>query len=154
MIRIARTVKAGILGALAMEAFAFAAHQSGLSRLSMSRYEGSMVTRRTDGLSSRLSGIGAHLLLSMLIALPYAAILERVRSRPPAFGAQLGLVHWLIASLVLPGLDARNHTVQDGRTPALRRFALGYGPGSVMMFLLGHLLYGAVVAHFYQSDSH
>lgn len=149
MIKVADAAKAGVLGALVMEGWAFVAYQSGLSRLSMSRYEGSMVTGRTSGLSSKLTGIGAHLLLSTLIALPYAAALERSRSRTPALGAQLGVLHWLIASVALPSLDALNPTVREGRTPPLKTFARGYGQGSIFMFLVGHLLYGVVVGAAY-----
>ncbi|AFZ69250.1 hypothetical protein [Deinococcus peraridilitoris] len=153
MIKTGRAALAGVLGAAAMEALAFVAHQSKVSALSMSRYEGSIVTGRTDGVGSRAAGIGAHVLLSTLIALPYAAVLERSRSRTNTVGAQLGLVHWLVAGLALPGLDALNSTVRDGQTPRLRTFARGYGRGSVVMFLLGHLLYGVVVTRTYQSKA-
>ncbi|HWG85801.1 MAG TPA: hypothetical protein VNT60_09995 [Deinococcales bacterium] len=149
MIKVVRAVGAGLLGGTAMEAWGFLTYQAGLTPLSMSRYEGGMVTGRLDDPGSRAAGIGAHMLLSAAIALPYAAIMDRTRRSGPAVGLQLGVLHWAVASLVLPGLDSLSPAVREGRAPALRSFASGYGSSTAIMFLAGHLLYGAVVGAAY-----
>lgn len=152
MINVAGAVRAGLLGGAAMEAGGWLAHRIGLSRLSMSLYEGSMLTGRTNDPAVRAAGVGGHLLLSTMIALPYALVMERTRRAAPVCGAELGVLHWLIAGLVLPGMDALNPSVRAGQTPPLKVFATGYGGGAVVTFLIGHLLYGAALGAAYDLD--
>lgn len=147
-----KVVRAGLLGGLAMEVLALLMYQTRMTPLSMSRYEGGLLTGEADRLSSRAAGVGAHLVLSVLIAVPYALVMKRTRPASPGIGSRLGILHWLIASLVLPGLDRMNPMVRTGRMPALKIFASGYGPVTMALFLTGHLVYGAVVGAVYDSD--
>ena len=149
---LAKVVRAGLLGGLAMESLALLMYQTRVTPLSMSRYEGALFTGEPDRLSSRAAGVGAHLALSVLIAVPYALVMRRVRRTGPGAGVQLGILHWLIASLVLPGLDRINPVVRTGRMPALRVFASGYGPVTMGLFLTGHHMCGAVVGAVYDPD--
>ncbi|MFD1731542.1 hypothetical protein ACFSC4_11515 [Deinococcus malanensis] len=91
-------------------------------------------------------------MLSVLIAVPYALLMQRTRQTGPGAGSQLGILHWLIVGLVLPGLDRMNPMVRSGQMPALRIFASGYGPVTMALFLAGHLVYGAVVGAVHDPD--
>lgn len=110
------------------------------------------LTGEADRLSSLATGVGVHLVLSVLIAVAYALVMKRTRPVSPATGVRVGILHWLIASLVLPGLDRMNPMVRTDRMPALKVFASGYGPVTLALFLTGHLVYGAVVGAMYDSD--
>lgn len=149
-----KVLKAGLKGGMAMGVWAMMMHRAGLSRLSMPTYEGSLLTGTTQGMSTKAAGIGIHLLLSALIAVPYTKVLENEAvPRPIETGLKLGLLHWLIGGLMLPVMDAMNRTVKSGRETPLQPFASGYGAGAVLTFLIGHLIYGVVVERSYSENA-
>ncbi|AFZ69300.1 hypothetical protein [Deinococcus peraridilitoris] len=124
-----QAMTSGLKGAAAIGAWAMM-HRLGVSRLSMPTYEGSMLTGTTQGMSTKAAGMGMHLLLSALIAIPYAKALDQEAvPRPIETGLKLGLLHWLIGGMMLPGMDAMNGCVKRGQVPALKVFAGGYGQG-------------------------
>lgn len=149
-----QAMKSGVKGAMAMGAWAMMMHHSGLSRLSMPAYEGSLFTGTTQGRRTWALGMGMHLLLSALISIPYARVLEQQSTpRPIHTGLKLGLLHWLLGGLMLPGMDALNGAVKSGRATPLQPFASGYGRGAMLTFLIGHLIYGVVVERTYADNA-
>ena len=65
-------------------------------------------------------------------------------------GLIAGAVHWLIAGMVVPMMDRMHPCVQDGRIQAFGFFGKNYSGIMVMGFLVGHLIYGAIVGWLYE----
>ncbi len=141
---------AAVIAGLAMGMWAMMMHMVGVSRMSMTSYEGAMVTGETSGTSTFMAGMGMHLLLSILIGLVYAWAFAAIwGSASWLNGLLLGIVHWLVASMMLPVMDKMNSSVQRDAMHPLSWFANGYGGGAVGTFLVGHLIFGAVFGWLY-----
>ena len=76
---------AGLVAGIVMGMWAMMMHMVGASRMSMTSYEGCMITGDTSGTSTFMAGMGMHLVLSVVIAIVYAW----------AFAAIWGNATWL-----------------------------------------------------------
>ncbi len=150
MIDWANALWAGLAGGIAMGVWAMLMHMAGYSRMSMTSYEGCMITGEDSGSSIFMAGMAMHLMLSVLIAFVYAWAFETIWNEASWFyGLLLGIAHWIVGSLALPMMDGMNGCVKRNAMNPMRLFANGYGSGAVVTFLIGHLIYGAVVGWLY-----
>ncbi len=141
---------AGLAGGVVMGIWAMMMNMVGFSQMSMANYEGCMITGNTEGTGTFAAGMVMHLVLSVLIAFVYAFAFETIWGNATWLsGLVFGAVHWIIAGLVLPMMDSMSTCVKRNAMTPLRMFASGYGSDAVITFLVGHLLYGAVVGWLY-----
>lgn len=61
-----------------------------------------------------------------------------------------GVVHWVIAGMMLPMMDGTNPCVKEGRIKGFGTFGKNYGAMMIGGFLMGRLLYGAIVGWIYR----
>jgi|GEM_PF-1290067 len=140
---------AGAAGGLAMEASALLLGALGLGRHGMVGYEGCMLTGRVSGAGSYLAGMAMHLALSVLIAFAYAWSFESVWGGAGwERGLATALPHWAAGGVVVPLFDRASGCVRRGAVPALGPFASG-SRSAFLIFLVGHLAYGATVGALY-----
>ncbi len=141
---------AGLAGGIAMGIWAMMMHMAGFSRMSMTSYEGCMITGEDSGTNTFTAGMAMHLLLSVLIAFVYSWAFEAIWGAASWFyGLLLGLAHWLVAGLALRMMDGMNSCVKHNAMNPIGFFANGYGSGAVLTFLVGHLIFGAIVGWLY-----
>lgn len=141
---------AGILGGLAMSAMMMAARAMGLVDANMARYQGCMITKNWEGAGTWAAGMLMHLTISALIAVIYAWVFEAVWEEASwLYGVINAVVHWLIGGMVLPMMDGMNPCVKDGRVRGFGLYGKNYGAMMIVGFLMGHLLYGAIVGWVY-----
>ncbi len=141
---------AGLVGGIAMGIWAMMMHMVGFSRMSMTTYEGCMITGEDAGAGTFMAGMAMHLMLSVLIAFVYAFAFEFFwRDATWLSGMVFGVVHWIAAGMMLPLMDGMNGCVKRNAMNPMQVFANGYGGGAVATFLIGHLIFGAVVGWLY-----
>jgi hypothetical protein len=139
------TFLAGLGGGIAMELSAVLLNLLGLKRASMVSYEGCMITGKTSGAVSYMAGMTMHLIISVLIAFVYAWGYQTMGIKPSWFyGLILAVPHWMIGGLVVPLMDKISRCVKNGSVEPLKMFASGNFTFFIT-FLIGHLIYGAVV---------
>ena len=107
-----------------------------------------------SGIGAWLLGLALHLALSGAIALLYGLGFERVTHRAsPGIGAAFSLVHVVLAGLALAALPAV-HPLIPGQIRAPGAFMSSIGFGGVLLFLIEHLVYGAIVGQLYGHVAH
>lgn len=141
---------AGVVGGLVMTVMMTIARMMGMVDANMSKYQGCMITKSNEGAGTTVAGIMMHLMISALIAILYAWAFTAIWGEATWwYGMINAVVHWLIAGMVLPMMDGMNPCVKDGRIKAFGAYGKNYGMMMVVGFLVGHLLYGAVVGWLY-----
>jgi hypothetical protein len=108
----------------------------------------------------RAKWVGAliHALNGWIFALVYIAAFENLGIANAWFGALIGLVHSLFVLTVgmasLPSFHPRMASEEDGPRPTRMLeppgfLALHYGKQTPVATILSHLIYGAILGHFY-----
>ncbi len=131
-------IVAGLVGTAVMTVLMYMAPAMGLPKMDVMGMLGSMFTERPE--SARGIGALAHFLMGAIFALVYAGLWNAGLGTPTAgWGILYGLVHGVIAILVMPMMMRMHPRPPHG--PA--------GPATAMGQLLGHAVYGLVVALVY-----
>lgn len=143
---IRRAFLAGLVGGLVMAVLAKA------GPVSVEMVLGTFLLPR--GVGAWVLGLVIHLVLSGLIALVYAFGFERITHRASAaIGLGFSLVHFVIGGLALAAIPALHPLIpEEMRAPGM--FMSGLGFGGVLLFLIEHLVYGAIVGQLYGRVAH
>ena len=137
-------VSGGVTGAVLMTFFLLLLRAVGVSALNLELLLGSGMTHSLDG-SAWLVGFGVHLCFGVLFALAYGALLLAARRSGAAAGAALGVAHAVVAGIALPVVMSLHPLVVAGPLVNPGFFAMNLGLREVAIWLLAHVLYGAVV---------
>lgn len=125
----------GVIGAVCISVLTAVSRYLDLSPIALEMTLGSFLTTFRDS-GTWLIGFVFHLFLGGLFGLAYHFGFKAIERSGWEVGAGFGLIHWLIAGLVLEFLPA---DVGYGL------FAASPGYLSFLTFLISHLLFGAVV---------
>jgi hypothetical protein len=140
----------GIIGGIAMSLMMAMARGMGLIGASIERYEGCMLTGKDEGAGSWTAGFLMHLTMSAIIGIIYAWAFAQFWGRSTwSLGLLGGLIHWSVAGMVLPMMDAMNRCVRTGQIEGWGAFGSKRGAMMVGGFLMDHLLYGLIVGWLY-----
>jgi hypothetical protein len=128
----------------------------GITRMDLPFLLGTMFTSNRN--KAPWYGFLTHLIIGWLFAFIYAAAFETTGNSSWWFGMVIGLVHAffvLSAGLQIVGsFHPRMAQPNQGPTPTRQLeppgfFAMHYGRGTPLVTILAHLVYGAILAGFY-----
>jgi len=137
---------AGIVGGVAVTALAWFVRQMKID-LNTEMMLGTMVS--SPGTAAWLIGFAMHIMVSALIALAYAWGFERVTHRAGVVvGLGFAVIHIIIAGLVM-GIIPGMHPMIPEQMPAPGAFMANMGTTLVALFVIEHLIYGAIVGALY-----
>lgn len=141
-----RAFLAGVVGGLVMAVIAK------LGPVSLEMLLGTFLLPR--GVGAWVLGLVLHLAISGAIALLYGLGFERITHRAgPGIGAAFSLVHFAVAGLALAAIPALHPLVPEQmRAPGA--FMSGIGFGGVLLLLIEHVVYGAIVGQLYGRVAH
>jgi hypothetical protein len=144
----------GFVATAVLTALMVAAQLGRQTRMDLPTMLGTMVTADLD--RARLPGILIHFLNGQVFALFYASAFALLGRSGWLLGAAFGLVHGLLALiLIIPALPSIHPRMASERTglrfavlqpPAL--FAQNYGRRTAAVTLLAHVAYGALLGGF------
>lgn len=140
---------AGTIGGAAMTIMRAALRAVGMHlRLDIPRLWGTMVDPDCD--SVRPVGLLIHLVGSAAVGLIYAWAFAILGARDVLWlwGVLGGLIHWFIAGLFMAAVPALHPDIPLAR-PGPGAFVARLGAPDVPTFIVGHVLYGVVVAALY-----
>ncbi len=150
--KVSKAIFAGIVGGIAMTVLAWLGRAAGL-QLDGETMLGTMLGN-APGAGTWLLGFGMHLVLSTLIALVYAAGFEYATHRAGAgLGLGFSLIHIVAAGLFMAMIPALHPMVPE-QMPAPGAFLVNMGPANVALFIVEHLMYGAIVGGVYGAVLH
>ncbi len=142
-----RAILAGAIGGVVMTALAWTARQLGMD-LNAEMMLGTMLVSPPGG-AAWLVGFVMHMMLSVLIALIYAWGFERVTHRAGVgIGLAFALVHVVIGGMVMAMIPAVHPMIPE-QMPAPGAFLMNMGAAFTALFVVEHLLFGAVVGGMY-----
>jgi uncharacterized membrane protein YagU involved in acid resistance len=153
-VNVYRSVFAGFLATVAMTALMYMAPLMGLPKMDIATMLGTMFS--TNPPVAFAIGIAMHFMLgSVLLAIPYFYLIEiKFRSTPWLGGAIWGVLLWGVANLmVMPMMGFVHPLVRAGAMPAPGLLMLQLGALAPIGSLMGHLLYGIVLAKAYKDPS-
>lgn len=142
----------GLISTAALTATLSAAQLAGLTRLDVPLLLGTMVLRDPD--RARVLGLFVHLVNGQLFALGYAAAFAATGEATWWAGALLGVLHGMVALLVLMPLLAGVHPHMSSERAGLRTgaaleppglFALNYGRETPLVTMLAHVAFGLLL---------
>jgi hypothetical protein len=140
---------AGVVGGVAMTVLAWLVRLAGL-QMNAEMMLGSMMSS-SPGATTWLIGFMIHLMISALIALAYAWGFERVTHRAGVVvGLGFAVIHVIIAGMVMAMIPAMHPMIPE-QMPAPGAFMANMGGTFVALFVIEHLLYGAIVGALYGS---
>lgn len=142
----------GLMSTTALTAVMITAQLTGLTRLDLPLFLGTVVTENPD--RARVAGFFIHLLVGQGFALGYAGTFATLGFATWWLGLALGLLHGIAALAVIVPLLAGVHPRMDSHRagpastavlepPGL--FALNYGAQTPLVAVAAHLAYGALL---------
>ncbi len=142
---------AGILGGSIMVAILYMGIAMMPSQMKMNLLYllGTMMFRNT--MVVYMMGIMAHAAMSILFALIHVGIYEAVDldSNLAAWGVLFGLGHYMVSGMALGMMPMMHAGIRSGEVEAPGAFAMGYPKATATGFLMLHILFGVLVAVFY-----
>jgi hypothetical protein len=150
--KVGKAVIAGVVGGVAMTLLGWIVRRLGI-QMNAEMMLGTM-TGGAPALGTWLVGFVMHLVISALIALAYAWGFEHVTHRAGvAVGLGFAIVHVVIAGMVMAMIPAMHPMIPE-QMPAPGAFMANMGATFVALFLIEHLLYGAIVGGMYGPVEH
>ena len=137
-----------------------ASQSLGVTRMNIPYMLGSMFTPDRD--RAKLTGLCLHFANGWAFGLVYEAAFRSWRAGGWWRGAAIGLVHALFVLVVgvplLPTVHPRMANEQFGPAPTRQLeppgfMALHYGVRTPLSVVLAHLIYGAIIGHFFYVES-
>ncbi len=142
---------AGLLGGLAMTAVLYMGIAMMPSQMKMNLLYllGTMMFKQT--MVVYMMGIMAHAAMSILFALIHVGIYEAVdlETNLAAWGLLFGFGHYMVSGMAMGMMPMMHAGIRSGNVQAPGAFATGYPKATSMGFLMLHLLFGVLVAVFY-----
>ena len=114
-----------------------------LTSLNLETIYGSFFTASV-GFGTWVLGLAIHLVVSGLVAQVYSFGFQLFDRFGPSVGASFGFIHWLLAGIGL-GIFTNAHPAIPNLIIPPGYFAMNLGGASMLVFLLAHLGYGALV---------
>ncbi|MBI4493545.1 MAG: hypothetical protein HY690_12215 [Chloroflexi bacterium] len=137
-------VLAGLAGTVGLTLLMLLATAAGVARLNFPMLLGSMFTR--PGAAALGIGLLWHFANGVVFAALYALALGALAVEPSwSSGLALGAVHTVVAGLLVGLLGSVHPRIRQGQMPAPRFFGTRYGARGVLVLLVAHLVYGAIV---------
>jgi hypothetical protein len=150
--KVGRAILAGLVGGFVMTVLAWVVRQLGID-MNAEMMLGTMLVAPPSG-TAWLIGFALHMMLSALIALAYAWGFEQLAHRSGVgIGLAFAVVHVIIAGVVM-GMIPAMHPMIPGQMPPPGAFLANMGGTFVALFVVEHLLYGAVVGGMYGPVEH
>ncbi len=143
-----KVIVAGLVAGVIMQIGAMVLNAIGFTKLNIPRYLACLVCSGW-GAGPFAIATGIHLVISIGFAALYAWAFNYFGYGPSWYtGMWFGLVHDLIVGpFVLPVIDMVNQGVKNRTVVPLGIFTTGYGYTGTATFLIGHLIYGAIVGY-------
>jgi hypothetical protein len=135
------------------------AQAAGVTRMDIPLMLGTMITPDRD--RAKMMGFIAHMLNGWMLGSIYTFAFHSLRRSSPLLGAAIGLVHGLFVLIVaiplMPGIHPRMASDFTGPEPTARLeppgfMAMNYGRRTPVITLLAHMVYGAILGHFYEVE--
>ena len=140
---IVAAIVAGVVGTAAMSLLMVMGPKMGLPKMAIWEMLGSMF----DSHGKNTLGWMAHFMMGAVFALIYAALWSAGLGAPTLIGGILfGAVHFVIVGLMLGGIPMMHAGIKAGTAQAPGVLMLNGGIMGLMGGLVGHILYGLVVA--------
>jgi hypothetical protein len=147
-----RAIVAGLTGGIAMTILGFVVRQMGID-MNAEMMLGTMFVS-SPGTAAWIAGLMFHLVLSAIIALIYAWGFEHVTYRAGVVvGLGFAVVHMIVGGIVM-GMIPPVHPMIPEMMMAPGAFMSGMGAMGVGLFVLEHLMYGAIVGGMYGTVLH
>jgi len=144
--KVGKALIAGIVGGVAMTLLAWLARQMGIG-MNAEMMLGTMVS--SPGNAAWLIGFAMHMMLSVAIAFIYAWGFEHVTHRAGVVvGLGFAVIHVIIGGMVM-GIIPAMHPMIPEQMPAPGAFMANMGTTFVALFVIEHLMFGAIVGAMY-----
>jgi uncharacterized membrane protein YagU involved in acid resistance len=153
-VNVYRSIVAGLAATAAMTALMYMAPLMGVPKMDIATMLGTMFT--ADPSLAFFIGLAMHFLLgSVLLAIPYFYLIEyKFRDARWVGGAIWGLLLWGMANfVVMPMMGFVHPLVRAGAMPAPGFLMLQLGILAPIGSLMGHLLYGVILANTFKQPS-
>ena len=148
---IVAAIVAGLAGTAAMSLLMVMGPRMGMPKMAIWEILGSMF----DSHGNNTLGWIAHFMMGAVFALVYAALWSAGLGAPTLIGGILfGAVHFVIVGLMMGGIPMMHAGIKAGTVQAPGVLMLNGGVMGLMGGLVGHLLYGLVVALVYTAIVH
>ncbi len=145
---------AGFVGTVVMTMGMTMGRSMGMTKMDIALITGGMMT--SDERKARKMGMTIHFLVmgTVVFGLAYALLFQALDTASWTAGLVIGLIHGAVVGLmampVMGGIHPRMQPAADGfqmDSPGV--FGVNYGKGTPVGLLMGHALYGVVVALVY-----
>ena len=139
-------VVAGVVGTAAISLLMAMGPKMGLPKMAIWEMLGSMF----DPKGNRTLGWGMHLMMGVVFALVYAALWSAGIGAPTLlWGILFGAIHFVVVGMMMGGMPMMHAGIKAGAVAAPGVLMLNNGVMGLMGGLVGHSLYGLVVALVY-----
>jgi hypothetical protein len=150
--KVFKAIFAGIVGGLFMTGIGWVARAGGLD-FNAEMMLGTMLGYPV-GQDAWVIGLGVHMVISIFVALLYAAGFEAVAHRAgPAAGFSFSVVHTVLAGLALIALPTIHPLITE-QMPAPGAFMVNMGAPLVGVFIVEHVMFGILVGAVYGTVLH
>jgi hypothetical protein len=141
-------IVAGFIATLVFTAVLMMAPRMGMPRMDIVDLLGTMFSAK----SNRALGWVMHLMMGMVFGLVYAFLwTQGIGSDTWLYGLVFGAIHWLVVGVMMALIPMMHAGIKSGAVKAPGMWMTGNG-GGLMAFmggLVGHMIFGVVVALVY-----
>lgn len=149
--KVGRAVVAGLAGGIAMTILGWLVRRMGVD-MNAELMLGTMMARPESG--AWIIGFLIHMLIAVVFALIYAWGFERLTHRAGVMvGLGFAVVHIVFAGLVMLMMPVVHPMIPEMMPPP-GAFMSGMGATGIVLFVIEHLMYGAIVGGVYGAVRH
>ena len=148
---LSRAFLAGVLGAAVLSLVAFVARALGFP-FGFEMLLGSWVTGSV-GYVTWLVGLVLHFVIGGLLGVVYAILFRWLGFAGARVGVLISVVHLMVAGFLLSGIPPLHPTVPEVIAPP-GVFMSGLGPLGVALFVIAHIVFGAIVGGAYRRSTY
>lgn len=137
-------VIAGLVGTIVFSMVLAMAPMMGLPKMDIVALLGTMF-----GKANQMLGWMMHLMMGVIFALIYALLWSKgIGSATWYYGLAFGAVHWLIVGVIMAMIPMMHAGIRSGavKAPGMYMTANGGGMMAFIGGLVGHMIYGLIVA--------
>lgn len=153
---IAPALVAGFVGTVVMTMGMQMGKSMGMTEMDIALITGGMVT--SDERKARRIGMFIHLVMmgTVVFGIAYALLFQALDSASWTAGLGIGLAHGAVVGIIampmMGGIHPRMRAAAEGfQMESPGPFGINYGKGTPMGLLMGHALYGVVLALVYDA---
>ena len=143
-------IKAGLAAALIRSFWGVLANYLAFTKFDLALYLGCLIRGKASKAAVMYRGLLLQGIIGIVLAAIYALIFNYFKGQLTTIHVLIiALGQWALIGALLPVTDLYNTCVHTNMLPSMGAYASHYGYRGMLVYLVGHLVFGLTIAYFF-----